>query len=214
MLRMVAFDMDGTIGDTIPMCLRAFREAASPFLGRRLTDGEIVETFGLNEEGMMKAIAGGRWKPAIEEYYHLYEAIHDESVRMFPGIAELLGWLRERGVKTALITGKGQRSCAITLEKFGIGACFDAVWTGSAEKMNKSECMAELLARFALTPEETCYVGDALSDVTASNQAGIRCLSAVWGGMADARTMGRVNAGNVVATVEELKARLAAEISQ
>lgn len=79
MLRMVAFDMDGTIGDTIPMCLRAFREAASPFLGRRLTDGEIVETFGLNEEGMMKAIAGGRWKPAIEEYYHLYEAMHDES---------------------------------------------------------------------------------------------------------------------------------------
>lgn len=89
-------------------------------------DGEIVETFGLNEEGMMKTIAGGRWKPAIEEYYHLYEAMHDESVRMFPGIAELLGWLRERGVKTALITGKGQRSCAITLEKFGIGACFDA----------------------------------------------------------------------------------------
>ena len=30
MIRLVAFDLDGTIGDTIPLCLAAFREATTP----------------------------------------------------------------------------------------------------------------------------------------------------------------------------------------
>ena len=29
MIRLVAFDLDGTIGDTIPLCLAAFREATA-----------------------------------------------------------------------------------------------------------------------------------------------------------------------------------------
>ena len=50
MIKLVAFDLDGTIGDTIPMCIKAFRQAVSPYAGHLLTDREVVETFGLNEK--------------------------------------------------------------------------------------------------------------------------------------------------------------------
>lgn len=42
MIKLVAFDLDGTIGDTIPMCIKAFRLAVSPYAGHLLTDRKIA----------------------------------------------------------------------------------------------------------------------------------------------------------------------------
>ena len=33
MIKLVAFDLDGTIGDTIPMCLKALKKAVTPYVG-------------------------------------------------------------------------------------------------------------------------------------------------------------------------------------
>lgn len=43
MIKLVAFDLDGTIGDTIPMCLKALKKAVTPyvtFLYRLIVTGE------------------------------------------------------------------------------------------------------------------------------------------------------------------------------
>ena len=32
MIKLVAFDLDGTIGDTIPMCLKALKNAVTPYV--------------------------------------------------------------------------------------------------------------------------------------------------------------------------------------
>lgn len=32
MIKLVAFDLDGTIGDTIPMCLKALKKAVTPYV--------------------------------------------------------------------------------------------------------------------------------------------------------------------------------------
>ena len=49
MIKLVAFDLDGTIGDTIPMCITAFKKAVEPFTQHELSNEEIIQTFGLNE---------------------------------------------------------------------------------------------------------------------------------------------------------------------
>lgn len=33
MIKLIAFDLDGTIGETVPMCIRAFEKAVSPLRG-------------------------------------------------------------------------------------------------------------------------------------------------------------------------------------
>lgn len=58
MIKLIAFDLDGTIGDTVPMCIRAFEKAVSPYAGHTLSEREIMQTFGLNEVGMIKKVAG------------------------------------------------------------------------------------------------------------------------------------------------------------
>mgnify|MGYP006357288589 CR=1 FL=1 len=42
----VIFDLDGTIGDTVPLCIKAFRKAIEPLIERSVSDEEIIATFG------------------------------------------------------------------------------------------------------------------------------------------------------------------------
>ena len=80
MIKMVAFDFDGTIADTIPMCIEAFKKAVSPYAGHDLTDYEIIQTFGLSETGMVKAVVKDNWKPALQNFYFYYEKMHDSCM--------------------------------------------------------------------------------------------------------------------------------------
>ncbi|MDR3188081.1 MAG: HAD family hydrolase [Prevotellaceae bacterium] len=208
MVKLVAFDLDGTIGETISLCIEAFKEAVSPHIAKRLTEEDIVQTFGLNEEGMIKQIAGEHWRAALNDFYARYRSLHGLCTAPFAGVEELIGELRARNVLVALVTGKGQVSCDITLEQFGMSRSFDCIETGSPEKNRKAEAFCSLLQRYHLQPDELVYVGDAVSDVDSCREAGIRCLSAAWAQSADVHRLEKHNAGNVFLTVSAARERI------
>ena len=53
MLTGVLFDWDGTLCDTLPVCVEAFRRTMITYLGKNLSDEEIMEHFGVNELGII-----------------------------------------------------------------------------------------------------------------------------------------------------------------
>lgn len=107
MIKLVAFDLDGTIGDTIPMCLKALKKAVTPYVTLNdVSENDILETFGLNEKGMIKKLVGYNWENALDGFYVIYEQMHIMCPRPFDGITELIEklkrnlflllWLQER----------------------------------------------------------------------------------------------------------------------
>jgi phosphoglycolate phosphatase-like HAD superfamily hydrolase len=58
-IRAVIFDLDGTLADTLPLCIQAFRASVQPLIHRCPSDEEIVATFGPSEEGTIMALAPG-----------------------------------------------------------------------------------------------------------------------------------------------------------
>ena len=82
--------MDGTIADTIPMCIKAFRNSVSPYTDHELSREEILHTFGLNEIGMVKAVVGRNRESVIEDFYYQYELLYNEVTSVFPGILKQL----------------------------------------------------------------------------------------------------------------------------
>lgn len=204
MIKLVAFDLDGTIGETVPMCIRAFEQAVSPYAGRTLSEREITQTFGLNEVGMIKMVAGEKWREALNAFYPVYEKMHGECPEPYDGICELIDILKKDGVLVALITGKGEKSCRLTLEQFGMQDLFCSIKTGAEDRPNKAEAIEELLHDYHLEKKEFYYVGDAVSDVTACRKAGVTCLSAAWGTTADIRNLEEANPSKVFSSIKEL----------
>lgn len=211
-IKLAAFDMDGTIADTIPMSIEAFGLAVSPYAGHTLSREEIVETFGLNEPGMIKTIVKDRWEEAIQDYYRIYEELHVKCDKPFEGIVPLIGKLRERGIIVALITGKSEKSCRITLERLRMEHLFSDVITGNEDRNRKSEHILSLMEKYGLSRDECVYIGDAISDARASQEAGVRCLSAAWSTSADWEALSKVNPGDVYESVADLE-RVLGEIS-
>ena len=115
----------------------------------------------------------------------------------------MIAALKDAGLEVAMITGKDERSCRITLNQFGMEDTFADVLTGSEFGNNKRERLIELMNRHGLAPEECLYVGDAVADVRAANGAGVVCLSAAWTDFADADALEAVNPGRVFARVED-----------
>ncbi len=208
MIKLVAFDLDGTIADTIQICLSAFRKALKPYTAQELSEEMIIQTFGLNEEGMVRQLVKDNWQEALNDFYRYYKEMHTLCPEPFPGVRELIRELHERQVPVILITGKGEESCRITLEKFAMEEDFDSIHTGSPVKNIKSELLQNLLIKHNLSSSEIVYIGDTISDIHACQQAGVRCLSAGWASSTHPAELEDYNKEFVFLTIDSLKTYL------
>src|SRR6202012_97623 len=114
------FDLDGPHAATLPLCIAAFRKSIEPLVSRSISDEEIIATFGPSEEGTIMALAPRHYDKGIADYLLHYESLHDMCPDVFAGIRELFALLQQSGIRIAMVTGKGDKSTAISLRKFGI----------------------------------------------------------------------------------------------
>lgn len=205
MLKGIIFDLDGTIGNTLPLCVAAFKQAIEPLAGRELSAQEIIETFGPSEEGTIRALIPTHYDEALTRYLALYRTLHSMCPEPFDGIMEVLNYAKQHHLRLALVTGKGAQSAVVTLEIFKIASCFDAIETGSPHGPNKVEGIRRVLEILGITPDESVYVGDMPSDIEASRQVGIPIISAGWAGTTDVEALRRANPDHLFTTVQEFQ---------
>jgi pyrophosphatase PpaX len=179
-IRGVIFDLDGTLANTIPVCVAAFRSAFERFSGRRWDDEQIKALFGPTEEGSCRRVVPEHSKECLEAYLTEYEKAHTGLTEPFPGIRDALRLLKERGVAPAVVTGKGPVSARISLRQLGLESYFGLVETGSPEGPIKPESLTKVLAKWSVEPHEAAYLGDLAYDMEAAAEVGMIALGAAW----------------------------------
>lgn len=204
MIKMVAFDFDGTIADTIPICIESLKQALSPYAEYKLTSQMVIQTFGLNETGMVKALIKDKWELALEDFYLYYEKMHTSCRTPFPQICELITYLKGKNIIVPLITGKGQKSCTISLQKLDLENCFSDIMVGDETHHNKAESMLALLEKYEIKKNEFYYIGDAPSDIMACREVGVPCLSAAWSECAEIERLNEMNRDFVFYRISDL----------
>ena len=202
-LRCVIFDLDGTLVRTNELIYASFNHLMERHLGRRMEPAEIVALFGPPEEGAIEKVFGPERTPALmKELLEFYAAQHSTLADMHEGIEELLRFLKERGIRIALFTGKGRWTTGITLGAFGLDGFFDLIVTGNDVERHKPDPEGIRLAldRFGLRPSQALMVGDSVSDAKAGHAAGVRVASVLW----DAHDPERVRAVNSTCTFDSV----------
>ena len=187
-IRTVLFDLDGTLADTAPDLKRAADHVLKDLGRRALTAEEAYRTAPLGMAAMLKASLGSgigkydleKLKSSFLEYYR--KSIHVET-RLYPGITDILSYIREKGLAWGIVTNKPMFLTRELIETFPELASPAAVVAGDSVERHKPD-PEPVLKAFELTgsaPGTTLMVGDALSDVESAVRAGARGALALWG---------------------------------
>ncbi len=187
-LKGIIFDLDGTLANTLPLCVRAYQQVLLTMFHREYAAAEIMAHFGRSEEGVFEQIVADQWQACFQQYLLVYEQLHWQCPEPFPGIRRALDLLRQRNIALALVTGKGRETTDCTLRYLGLTDYFQPVETGSPLGVVKAECIQRVLDEWDIAPQHVAYVGDTVSDMDEAHKAGILPLRASWGDAAYSET--------------------------
>ena len=180
-LKGIIFDMDGTLGDTMPIVVEALRDTFRRYGGRDYSPAEVAIMFGPAEEGVIsRRVPQDVFPAALQNYLERYSALHEQSNQPFPGVIDLLQALQARGIHRGVVTGKGRGTAEISMRALGLEPYIETLVTGSAAGAEKPEAIQRVLAEWGIQPQEAAYVGDMPYDMRAAREAGVLPLGAAW----------------------------------
>lgn len=190
MKKAVVFDLDGTLSNSIESLKYCGDRAVEPFGCGPFTEEQYKYFVGDGSANLIKRClaAGGEEKLTyFDEAFALYQEIFREHcmyhVRPYDGIRELLGALKERGVKLAVLSNKPHAETVNVIEALFGKDYFDVIQgqqEGVAIKPSP-EGVFLVLDRLGVKAEDILYLGDTATDMRTGKGAGAFTVGALWG---------------------------------
>ena len=165
--RCIAFDIDGTLLDSAPADLAGLQAALKAELGLELPAEALLNTFGMPGREILSAIGVAEEDHArVMRVWKRGKRDRAAWMRVFPGIAETLAALRERGVLLGVVTSKRPESYAADFTPFGLDGYFDILVTCADTALHKPhpEPLYKFLERAGAGAREALYIGDSVYD--------------------------------------------------
>ena len=187
MIRLVVFDLDGTLIDSRKDLADSTNELIAELGGRALPDDDVVVMVGEGARVLVRrALASARIDAdetrALERFLQIYAGRLLNSTVLYPGVAETIQQLSGR-CRLAVLTNKPASPSQRILSGLGLAEYFDDIIGGDSAFGRKPEpCgLLHLCEAAGLTPESTLLVGDSAIDVETAVRAGTRMCLARYG---------------------------------
>lgn len=196
-MKLVLFDIDGTLVDCGGQARNAFADALQHVMGttgglshydfsgkldpRIVTD--LLTGMGLSREETLRRM------PEVRAEYlrRLERDLHVEKMRLLPGIGALLDALEARSdVALGLLTGNWETGGRIKIGRYDLNRYFPFGSFGD-DGMDRNELPPIAIERAKqehsrhFSAEDTIIVGDSILDVACARAHGIRCLAVATG---------------------------------
>lgn len=188
-IRLLILDLDGTIADTIDSIREAVNLTLSHF-GFPLRDREEIRAaIGNGARNLIRLSLpeAVRTDEALVErvfadYDVRYGETYDHVAGCYPGMAESLHTLSERGYTLAVLSNK-QDAYVKKIVSLLFPEGFMAFVQGQNEMPKKPDPTVPLMIcrTLGISPEETAFVGDSDVDILTGKNAGMLTVGCVWG---------------------------------
>ncbi len=185
MMRVVLFDNDGTLSDSVPTVIQATNQALSARGYAPNTDEEIIDGMRFKtSERMLRHIGSDDKKLGIilaEDYYAAFFS-SISRVKLFDGIADCLNRLRTQEITLGIVSNNASDIVETVLSQNGIRSHFSIlIGEDNAEETKPGPGgLLQACRLLDIKPDQCIYVGDSLSDSLAAEAAGMPSIGVEW----------------------------------
>ncbi len=186
MIRAAIFDMDGTLVDNSAVHIEAFERFCARY---GVTDWreKMKGVFGMGNDDIMRRILPESLirekglQALADEKEAIYRAIYAPRIVLIAGLVDLLGRLRQAGIRCAVGSSGCRANIEFVLEKCAIAKFFDATVSGDQVTRCKPDPEIYLTAAKALgmEPSECVVFEDAEAGIESARRAGIGRIVAI-----------------------------------
>lgn len=179
--KVIIFDFDGTIADTVDALVNIANRLAVEFNFIQITPEELALLRNLTSREIIKYSGISVFKIPF-----LVKKVKSELKNKIPelkpidGIQEALIELKNQGQRLGIITSNSQDNVTEFLKINNLDNLFEFVYSG-VTIFGKTTIINNALRQKQLKPQEVIYVGDETRDIEASKKANIKVVAVTWG---------------------------------
>jgi phosphoglycolate phosphatase-like HAD superfamily hydrolase len=179
--KVIIFDFDGTIADTLDAIVNISNRLAADFGYKQTSIAEIAQLQNLNSRQIIKQSGISIFKvPFLIRKVKGELNKEIQRLKPIPGIKEALIDLKSQGNELLIITSNSKENVMLFLEKNNMHDLFNFIYSG-ATLFGKSKVINKILLQENLKFEEVIYVGDETRDIEAARKSYIKAIAVSWG---------------------------------
>lgn len=179
--KILVFDFDGTIADTLGETRRIFNQIAPDYGIREVAEHELDGLRHLSLKELLDHLdIPKRRVPALVARGTGMMRGNITQLQLIDGMAEVLVELRGHFRSFGILTSNATANVDLFLKTHGLRDQFDFI-SSTSKLSGKAKHLKAIRKTFSLRPEEMLYIGDELRDVKASQKAGIPIAAVTWG---------------------------------
>lgn len=185
MLKLLIFDLDGTLADTAKDITDALNYALKPFDVKTYS---VEETKAMVGSGISRLLASlipvqdnGSKKMVTDRFIGFYSKHLLDNTNVYPMVKETLPKLGH--YRKAVVSNKREALSRGVLEGIGILRYFDVVFGSDSvpEKKPSPVPILKLLEKFCVARDEAVIIGDSNYDIEAGRAAGVTTVAVTYG---------------------------------
>jgi phosphoglycolate phosphatase len=184
-LKLIIFDWDGTLYDSVGSIVNSI-QAAGKAIDKEISDHDARYIIGMGIVDAAEYLLPGLQDPAIlKQFRNVYRdeyMKHQDDITLFPGAADLVRALAEKGYLLAVATGKSRRGINEALKTSNLEKFFFTTRTPDEclPKPNP-EMVLEILAEADCTPDQALVIGDTTHDLLMASNAKVKSVGVLQG---------------------------------
>jgi phosphoglycolate phosphatase len=177
--RLVVWDFDGTLADSLPISLEIFNRMAAEHGFRPVTDPDLVRTMTVLRFIRAHKIPLFR-VPRLVKKFLAHQSTMMSATPLYPELARLLCDIRDTGTQQGIVSFNKERNIRVCLQANEVEHQFQFV-VGCGGIFGKKRALRKVLKSNPYKRHEVLYVGDEVRDVVAARKAGVDVAAVSWG---------------------------------
>ncbi|HDQ25289.1 MAG TPA: HAD family hydrolase [bacterium] len=186
--RLIIFDFDGTLVDSVPSIHKNVNQMAKMYSKREVSRKRVIRAVGAGLNAFLTEIfAPETEKMGIErvrrDYIRLYKKNHNYGLKTYPGVRGTLKYLKSKGARLAIISNKLGLFVKSSCSYAGIRRYFsDIIGRGDFKKDKPDPFpVKHLMKKYGVPEKEVLFVGDSSYDVECAKNAGVKSVYLTFG---------------------------------